>query len=378
LVKIQDQKVDMDTLKDKLADIQTKAKERTVKTQNIEYDLETLVKKVKKGLIKLDPDYQRRHRWDRQTSSRLIESLILNIPIPLIYISQDVDVDQEEVEETARYSVIDGQQRLTAIVDFLENKFPLQGLVALSALNDSYYKDLPPFLVRRLEERTIRCLRIDSTVDSLVKYDIFERLNSGSVKLEPQELRNAVSRGPFNDLIKELAKSEDFRVLLQVDPNEPADSKKVQKMEDVELVLRFFCLIDDNYKNFKGGFRQFLSTEMDKRNKLDSKTLEQMGVTFQKVMKVIREKFGDMAFAKYRVVDGQYRLMSKFNAAVYDALSVGVNSCVDLDKPSITKAKIKKYESLFADPEFFESIEGSVNDRAKIVTRIDAVKDVLS
>jgi uncharacterized protein with ParB-like and HNH nuclease domain len=192
-----------ETLKGKLEELQQKARERTVKTQNIEYDLETLVKKIKTGVIKLDPEYQRRHRWNDEVSSGLIESLILNIPIPLIYISQDVDVDEEVASETARYSVIVGQQRLTAISNYLRNEFPLVGLGVLSDLNGSFYKDLPPFLIRRLEERTLRCLRIDSTVDAQVKYDIFERLNSGSVKLEAQELRNAVSRGEFNKLITE-------------------------------------------------------------------------------------------------------------------------------------------------------------------------------
>lgn len=86
------------TLKENLSELQELAKERTVKTQNIEYDLETLVKKIQKGIIKLNPDYQRNHRWDNQESSKLIESLILNIPIPTIYLSQDVDVD-EEVED---------------------------------------------------------------------------------------------------------------------------------------------------------------------------------------------------------------------------------------------------------------------------------------
>ena len=101
----------MATLKENLASLQEKAKERTVKTQNIEYDLETLVKKIKSGVIKLDPDYQRRHRWSFETSSKLVESLILNIPIPLVYLSQDIDVDEEQ-KDIARYSVIDGQHVL--------------------------------------------------------------------------------------------------------------------------------------------------------------------------------------------------------------------------------------------------------------------------
>ena len=109
------------TLKENLSELQELAKERTVKTQNIEYDLETLVKKIKKGIIKLNPDYQRNHRWDNQESSKLIESLILNIPIPTIYLSQDVDVDEEVEDGVSRYSVIDGQQRLTAIYGFMKN-----------------------------------------------------------------------------------------------------------------------------------------------------------------------------------------------------------------------------------------------------------------
>jgi len=121
-------------LKDRLLAIQAKAKERTVKTQNIEYDLETIVKKISRGIIKLNPEYQRKHRWTEEYSSKLIESLILNIPVPLIYISQDVDVDDEVDDEIARYSVIDGQQRLTAIYNFLTNESALVGLEVLDIL----------------------------------------------------------------------------------------------------------------------------------------------------------------------------------------------------------------------------------------------------
>jgi uncharacterized protein with ParB-like and HNH nuclease domain len=367
----------VDTLKSKLEDLQQKARERTVKTQNIEYDLETLVKKIKNGVIKLDPEYQRRHRWSEDISSGLIESLILNIPIPLIYISQDVDVDEEVSSEEARYSVIDGQQRLTAISNYLQNEFPLTGLSVLEDLNGSYYKDLPPFLIRRLEERTLRCLRIDSTVDAQVKYDIFERLNSGSVKLEPQELRNAISRGRFNKLIKELAKEEDYRQLLQIDPDHPDASKKVQKMEDVELVLRFFALSGEKYKAMRKGFKQFLSDEMDQMNNLDDAELEKMRLHFLRTMRFIRKTFGECAFAKYRFDESEFKLMSRFNAAVYDALSVAVSDMVDMNSPTLSDEVPDRYKDLFKDPKFFNSVEGSVNDQNKIEARISAVKGIL-
>jgi uncharacterized protein with ParB-like and HNH nuclease domain len=172
-----------ETIRQSLESLQNKARERTVKTQNIEYDLESLVKRIKTGSIRLDPEYQRKHRWSPEVSSRLIESLLLNIPIPTIYISQDVDVDDEGNDGIARFTVIDGQQRLTAINSFMKNELKLEGLEILDEINGLIYNQLPPFLTRRLEERTIKCLRIDSTIDPQVKFDIFERLNTGSVKL---------------------------------------------------------------------------------------------------------------------------------------------------------------------------------------------------
>ena len=232
-------------------------------------------------------------------------------------------------------------------------------------------------MIRRLEERTIKCLRIDSTVDGQIKYDIFERLNSGSVKLEAQELRNAVSRGPFNDLIKDLSKDRNFRILLQINLEDSVNNPKVKKMEDVELVLRFFSLNNDNYYNLKKGFRQFLSDEMDKMNKLKSEDFMKMRKMFLVTMESIRNTFGDEAFAKYRYQDGSFSRMSKFNAAVFDALSIPVAMFINIDRPILSQNSVSEFRQLFADPLFFDAVSGSVNDREKVVTRIEAAKKVV-
>ncbi|MBY8338151.1 DUF262 domain-containing protein [Alteriqipengyuania sp. NZ-12B] len=365
----------MANLRDSLDTIQQKARERTVKTQNVEYDLDTLIKRIDKGAIKLDPEYQRRHRWPEETSSRLIESLILNIPIPVIFLSQDVDVDDEVDASVARYTVIDGQQRLTAIHKFMKNKLRLEGLEGLEELNGSYYKDLPPFLERRLEERTIKCLRIDSTVDPQVKFDIFERLNTGSVKLESQELRNATARGPFNNAIKKWAAKPYFRTLLQIDPNRPEDSIKVRKMEDVELVLRFFALKDGRYKNLRKGFRDFITGSLIDFNELHGPEIESMGETFATYMTFLLEEAGRDAFSKWRVTEGGPKRMSSFNAAVYDAVAVGLSEVfTDQDiqnRRGEVCSALSGYRSLFADDEFFSAVSGSVNDAAKVKTRIE-------
>jgi len=359
----------MSRIKDYLIEIQRKAKERTVKTQSVEYDLETLVKKIHRGVIKLNPDYQRKHRWPNDYSSKLIESLILNIPIPIIYISQDVDVDTEVEDEISRYSVIDGQQRLTAIYNFFKNKYSLQGLEVLSELNNSLYSDLPPFLIRRLEERTIRCLRIDSTIDTQVKYDIFERLNSGAVKLEAQELRNATCRGPFKKLIKKLAKNEDFIKIAKLSPK----SARVKKMEDEELVLRFFAVTYDmGYLDYKGKFKKFLTDKMAQFNESEEDVLSDMKNNFEKTMKEIRNSFGEEPFAKYRVEKGEFKKMSSFNAAVFDSV-VYPFSKIGMD----CSTNYSDFKKLFSDTAFFSYVEGSVNDFTKIDNRIKKASEVI-
>ncbi|MGU5546867.1 GmrSD restriction endonuclease domain-containing protein [Aeromonas veronii] len=269
----------------------------------------------------------------------------------------------------ARYSVIDGQQRLTAIYDFFENKYALTGLEVLEKLNDSYYKDLPPFLIRRLEERSIRCLRIDSTLDQQVKYDIFERLNSGSVKLEAQELRNATCRGKFNELIKILSKSSDYRELISL-----SDARE-KKMEDEELILRYFSLTyQDGYKDYKSGFKKFLTTKMVDFNNFNDSQLESMEKEFNDIIAFVKEiANGDKPFAKYRFVDGKLEFMSNFNAAVFDAVMYLSKLALINNK----KVKLQDIRNLFSDADFFSSCEGSVNDISKIITRITKAAELV-
>ncbi|TDS07587.1 DUF262 domain-containing protein [Sphingobacterium paludis] len=379
----------METLKYNLSILQDKAKERTVKTQSIEYDIETLIKKLDRNIIKLDPEYQRRHRWDNKTSSKLIESLILNIPIPTVYISQDIDVDSETEDDEFRYSVIDGQQRLTAIKNFLKNLYPLEGLETLSELNGCFYKDLPPFLTRRLEERSIKCLRIDSTLDAQVKLDIFERLNSGSVKLEAQELRNAVYGGRFNNLLKDLSKNINFRKLLQINNETPKDNNKVKKMEDVEITLRFFALTNNRYAQFKKskdrGFSNFLDDTMSEFNNLDVQALNALKVDFENTMEYIVLNYGGEIFSKYKTEEdnedefhgakSKLLLQSKFNIAVFDAFAIGIHDA--LQEGVDIRDKKRALLDLFFDKEFYNSVSGSYLDTNKLKYRIEATKKVL-
>lgn len=255
------------------------------------------------------------------------------------------------------------------------------GLETLSELNGCKYNDLPPFLTRRLEERSIKCLRIDSTLDAQVKLDIFERLNSGSVKLEAQELRNAVYNGPFNNAIKDLSKDINFRELLQIDNDSPETNNKVKRMEDVEIVLRFFALKDNRYEVYKKtkdrGFSDFLDDTLNEFNKLDSKKLNSLKKEFLNTMHYIKTYFGNTAFAKYKYIseNNELKLQSKFNIAVYDAFSTAI--CDALNESLDISKKPNNLMSLFKDDAFYDSISGSYLDTTKLKYRIQTTKKIL-
>lgn len=357
-----------------LEKLRKKAKERTVRTQNIEYTPDVIIKKIESLEIQLSPEYQRNHRWDNKTSSRLIESLILNIPIPLIYLSEDIDIGEDAEEGKARYSIIDGQQRLTAIRDFFTNKFPLTNLETFSELNDLYYNELPDFLIRRLEDRGIKFLRIDSTLDSELKYYIFEKLNRGSVNLEPQELRNSINRGKFNDLLKELAKESTFRKLLDIkNDNNP----KVKKMEDVEIVLRFFAFgFEENYKTYTNiGLEIFLSNYMNEMNKRvikDETILVTLKNDFLDVIDFIYKNFGVMAFSKYNETR-----VTKFNKAAFDALAISIYVEYNNIKDITVEFKEKHKNLFLTNKNFIKSINGATASTRKTNTRINSVRSLL-
>jgi Protein of unknown function DUF262 len=356
--------------------LQKKSRERTVRTQNIEYDISTLIKRIDDGVIKLDPDYQRNHRWSYEKSSKLIESLILNIPIPVIYISYDVDLD--DPTENERYSVIDGQQRLRAITGFLSDEYKIEGLETLNEINGLDYNNMPDFLKRRLAARTVRVLQIDSTIDEQIKYDIFERLNIGSVKLEPQELRNATIRGIANETLKELSYDENFSLLLQIDQKLRFENKRVKKMEDRELVLRFIAFSMGIEDIDSRNLTSILNERMKDINNLSTEEIETIRFQFKEVMRIVKLEFGDTAYAKLKFTSTGKQYASRFNVAVYDALSQAVLFYLKTGRTEYTLEQKKGYERLFLDREFNTSISEGTNLKSRIHFRIEAVKEALS
>lgn len=254
-------------------------------------------------VLNLRPEYQRRLRWSQKKKSHLIESLLLNVPIPPIYLYES---------DLARYEVMDGQQRLHAIHDYLENNYALTGLDKLKFLNGRRYNRLPPKLRRHLDRGTIGAIvllresKSDERDPYLVRRYVFERLNTGGEKLNPQEIRNSLFRGAFNDSIIELTRNSMFCEIFSIpqytetDENEYYENPDRQKnnlyrrMADCQLVLRFFALLEDEH--IIGAMSSILDNCMKRNKDADVDDLEHYQAVFEVVIEACYQIFEGRPF----------------------------------------------------------------------------------
>ncbi|MFM8008663.1 MAG: DUF262 domain-containing protein, partial [Dolichospermum sp.] len=251
----------IDTIHESVSDREINEKykkgEIRIVTEQARYPLDSIPTMLDSKKYILDPEYQRRKRWDDIRKSRLIESFIMNVPIPPIFL---YEIDY------SIYEVMDGQQRLTTIYDFYNDKFQLQGLQYWRELDGRNYTNLPEQVRKGIDRRYLSSIvLLQETAKSEeeaeeLKRIVFERLNSGGEKLTPQETRNALQNGKFNQLCIKLSKNEAFRKMWYFPLESEGEEKLLEneyykKMEDVELVLRFFA-----YRHFD----KLKSTGVDK------------------------------------------------------------------------------------------------------------------
>ncbi len=325
-----------------------------------------LYEDYKSGYLILQPDFQRYFVWDRSKSSRLIESVLLNVPLPVVYLAQESD---------SRSSVIDGQQRLTSFFHFIDGEFALQGLKVATELNGKRFQDLDRGQQRIIRNYPIRSITILKESDPELRFEIFERLNTGSVALNDQELRNCVYRGPYNHLIKELARDLDFMYLLGM--QEPD-----KRMRDVELVLRFCAFYHATYLNYRPPIRHFLNRDMEKYQFISPEDAQDLRKAFKGSVQIIRSVLDRHAFKRfYRGTathpDGYWE-PKKFNTSLYDILMWGFTR---YDKNQVFQHLDSIRESLVVlmsdDAEFIDSIELSTSSIRMVQRRFDKWRSAL-
>lgn len=339
---------------------------RRIIAQPYDYSVQDIVDKIDSGDIDLNPDYQRNYVWasnDEQQNkcSRLIESLLLNIPIPVIYFAEQA--------ETLKYEVIDGQQRLYTFKRFLKDEFSLKNLVLRDDVNGKKYSELSQRDRDEIRKRSIRAIVILNESDEEVKYEVFERLNLGSIQLTPQEIRNNTLRGPFNDLLKELALDATFKKMLKL--RLKSDDKN---MAHEELVLRFFAYHDSEYKRVK-NLSYFLTDYMRKNQNANEKTLKSLTNLFLKTLELVQKYLGDKAFSNYGEKTGKWASLT--NRSLYDAEMLAFADYVG--KPiKITPANfLKKLEALMVNPEFRKSLHSQAGGKM-IEKRVLEIKSIIN
>lgn len=316
-------------------------------TEQARYPLNTIVTMLESGNYDLNPEFQRRHRWTRDKQSRLIESFIMNVPIPPVFLYET---------EYSKYEVMDGLQRLTAINEYYRGKFALEGLLEWKELNGLEYTSLPDQVRRGIDRRYLSSIiLLQETAKSEIeaqrlKQLVFERINSGGVKLEPQEARNALYNGHLNQLCIELSKLESFRRMwaipiptdftsnqgwLSFDDEDFVISTNFEdalsnnplhsKMGDVELVLRFFAFRQFDLVE-QGRLSDFLDEFLKQGNLFGRDIYEKYRTLFTETCNLIYELFGERAFyLRRRRRNGGWTWFERPTKVLYDPLMAAVS-----------------------------------------------------
>ena len=331
-----------------------------------------------KKWLNLQPEYQRRQVWDRKKQSQFIESLLMNLPVPPVFLFEP---------EYSRYEVMDGQQRLSAIVAFYSNRFRLAGLEYWPELNGSQYSDLPPLIQRGLDRRRMSAVILQSTnrgeADDDLRRIVFERLNTGGQKLNAQELRNCIYSSEFAKLLVELAGYEIFNDLLEMPRYDDnivrgqisqtlAENGLFKRMVDCELVLRFFAF--RKKANIKGSVKSILDKCMVANLTTSGKALDVMADEFRSRIDLANDLFGVSSFKLKELGKTQVKVSPPFYDAIIIACDRQYSNRDDLiENKKKLKAELAKAVS---DPEVYELIVGRANTADAIKRRLDLVEQI--
>jgi hypothetical protein len=344
-----------------------------------------------KKWLNIRPEYQRRLVWDNVKKSRLIESLIMNVPVPPVFLYE---------EDLSSYEVMDGQQRLNAILEFYSNRLKLSGLEEWDSLNGRTYADLPPRLQKGLDRRRISAtvLMAESPLAKekvrVLRRVVFERLNTGGQSLNPQELRNCLYAGGFNDLIVELVKDRLFNDLWDIPPYEDnvtgstisvelAGNTLFKRMGDCEIVLRFFAFIENRY--IKGSIQSILDKCMERN--IDDWSEEKSDIyrdRFLTRLDLAAQIFGKSAFEivtkRKTSIPGITKNSDKHSPPLYDAIMIALDRLYDRKDDLVANRKliVRNFKARIENDDYFYAlIVGRANTAASVRDRIDTVEHFL-
>lgn len=347
-------------------------------TEQARYQLTSIPEMVNSPDYILNPEFQRRHRWNNEQKSRLIESFIINIPIPPIFLYE---------KDYSTYEVMDGLQRLSAISDFYKDKFKLCGLEFWVELNGKKYSELPSLVKKGIDRRFISAVILlketakNDEEAKMLKQIVFERINSGGTKLEYQESRNAFYSGKFSDLCKRLSRDRYFCLLFNIPQpseeelanGEPDDELQkndmFKKMKDVETIVRFFAMryVD----SFDMNLKIFLDRFTEQANKLPDNVIKNYDVLFRTSIKFTYDLLGEYPFGVWKLKQGEWEFQKNPNMFIYDPIMCVLSQYVE-NRDGLLKRKDEirnGLERLIKDNDIFR--DGRKGSKSDVKDRID-------
>ncbi|MCY4210317.1 MAG: DUF262 domain-containing protein [Gammaproteobacteria bacterium] len=329
-----------------------------VRTSNVL--IEQLVKRIDHQEIDLAPDFQRKSGiWNDQSKSRLIESLLLRIPIPVFYVAAD---------EEENWSMVDGVQRSSTIYDYAKGKFCLSKLEYLEKFNGYSHDELPRSMQRRVSETQLVVNIIEHGTPDEVKFNIFHRINTGGKPLNGQEIRHALYPGPARKFLKDLAASEEFI-------EATAGSMSSDRMNDRECILRFLAFYMEKWENYNtNDLNGFLIRTIMKINKMDGRQRNRLANEFSKAMTAAFGIFGNKAFRK--IYNNNNRRLP-INKGLFEVWSVKLAKCLPEEIEVLTGNCERIQEAfmdlLLEDWDFVNAISYSTSSPVQVKKRFKVI-----
>ncbi|MFJ9687314.1 DUF262 domain-containing protein [Streptomyces bacillaris] len=278
-----------------------------IRTHAMDFSIESLARLFEQGELVI-PAFARPMVWSQTQKSQFIESLLLEMPVPPLFISEN--------PETYQYSVLDGAQRLRAAISYLHGEYALTGLTGIISANEIHFDALPIRMQRHLRMSTMRAVIISSASSSNIQTEVFSRLNTGGTALTTQELRNATHQGPFNTLTVELSHMPEFRRAIGA-----GSSNSTGNLRDAELVLRYFVLSEERGQEYTISQRAFTDF-LQRKNESSLSELERYRTSFVNSLEKCLSAFEGEIFRRWRPEAGKSD--SRFSIPLYDAQMLAV------------------------------------------------------
>lgn len=332
--------------------------DKSIDIDEIPYSIFEYIRQLKKDKIIIQPEFQRNQIWTIKQKSQFIESIILNFPLPPIYLNETKE---------GKYLVIDGLQRTTALRSFLDDEFVLTSLEAIPSYNGKKFSDLSDVLKSKIEDKKIVIFSLKPSTPSVVIYDLFKRINTGGTQLNRQEIRNCIYIGNSTRLLKSLAEGEDFKRAIDwgVSP---------KRMKDREVVLRYLAFRwQDIEEEYTGDMSGFVEGMMRKINLMDDSSIEEIKLDFIETMQ------------KARLVLGQdgFRIRTEHTRGVVN-IALFESICLALSKNSISDTENKRdilrdnYQALLNDSNYISASTSSTSSKNNVLTRFRIANELIN